>query len=90
MTTRPRFFKRSRRWRLVNGLALLVALLFTLVPAETAQAAPRCTTTGTQVTCTFTYTGASEPWTVPAGVTEVTFEVYGAQGGAEGGGRAVR
>ncbi len=30
---------------------------------------------------TFAYTGAAQTWTVPAGVTEATFEVYGAQGG---------
>ena len=29
---------------------------------------------------TFQYTGGSQPWTVPAGVTVATFDLYGAQG----------
>ena len=33
------------------------------------------------LTCTYTYTGAAQSWTVPAGVTQVTFVVDGAQGG---------
>jgi hypothetical protein len=36
-------------------------------------------------TVTFNYTGAAQTWTVPAGVTEATFDLYGAQG-ADGGG----
>ncbi|MBK8969770.1 MAG: HYR domain-containing protein [Lewinellaceae bacterium] len=38
---------------------------------------------------TFVYTGAVQPWVVPAGVTSITVDVYGAEGyGAEGlGGR---
>ena len=45
-----------------------------------ATAAPSCTGTVT-VTCTFSYTGASQTWTVPPGVTQATFDVFGAQGG---------
>jgi hypothetical protein len=30
---------------------------------------------------TFNYTGAAQTWTVPAGVTTATFDLYGAQGG---------
>ena len=30
---------------------------------------------------TFSYTGAAQTWTVPAGVTSATFDLYGAQGG---------
>jgi hypothetical protein len=40
-----------------------------------------CTTTGTVTTCVFAYTGAAQKWTVPAGVTQATFDVYGATGG---------
>ncbi len=35
---------------------------------------------------TFTYTGAIENWTVPAGVTSITVEAFGAQGGSTIGG----
>lgn len=34
----------------------------------------------------FNYTGAKQVWTVPANVTSATFELYGAAGGASGGG----
>ena len=66
---------------LVSGLILVVLLLFTLFEFGTALAAPTCTTSGRQVTCTFNFTGAAETWTVPTGVEEATFELYGAQGG---------
>lgn len=33
---------------------------------------------------TFYYTGNSQSWTVPAGVTSVTIDVYGAEGGTSG------
>jgi hypothetical protein len=36
---------------------------------------------GSIVTRTFSYTGAPQTWTVPAGVTEATFDIHGAQGG---------
>ena len=32
----------------------------------------------------FVYTGSVQQWTVPAGITEVTFEAFGAQGGGGG------
>ena len=35
---------------------------------------------------TFDYTGDSQPWTVPSGVTEITVDVRGAQGGSSTGG----
>ena len=34
------------------------------------------------VTETFNFTNGAQTWTVPAGVTQVTIEVFGAQGGA--------
>jgi len=86
MQSQPRFSywlgRSAALWRnLTLGLILAVAQLFTGALMGTAQAAPNCTTNGTQVTCTFDYTGAPETWTVPAGVTEATFDLYGAQGG---------
>ncbi len=72
---------RSAGWALaaVLGAASLVAG----VPAGPASAASGgCTTSGTQVTCTFTETGSAQTWTVPSGITSATFTLYGAEGGA--------
>ena len=37
---------------------------------------------GPDLTCTFDYTGATESWTVPDGVSSVTFDLFGAHGGS--------
>lgn len=52
------------------GLAV-GAIMFVLSPSASAA-------TETE---TFEYTGAAQTWIVPAGVSEVTFDLYGAQGG---------
>jgi Glycine rich protein len=58
----------------VLGAGALAASLFGLgVAATTAGAAP--------TTVTFSYTGAVQTWVVPAGVTQATFDLFGAQGG---------
>ena len=36
---------------------------------------------GDTLVCSFAYQGEAEAWTVPAGVTSVSWDVYGAQGG---------
>jgi hypothetical protein len=60
------------------GLALLVAV----VPAGRASAASGgCTTSGNQVTCIFTFPPSPQTWTVPTGVSQATFTLYGAEGG---------
>ena len=71
------------------GLALAAALgaagLVAVIPAGPASAASgSCTTSGNQVTCTFTETGAQATWTVPAGVTSAALTLYGGNGGAGG------
>jgi hypothetical protein len=77
--TRPSTFARLRG--LMLALALLLAPLLGLATGGTAQAASGdCTTSGVTVTCTFDYSGAAQTWTAPAGVTEATFDLYGAQG----------
>jgi len=65
----------AQRRRAATVLLALVALLWaaTATPPAEAQPAP------TMVT--FEYTGAAQSWTVPPGVTQATFDVYGAQGG---------
>jgi hypothetical protein len=51
--------------------------LATVALATLAFAAPASAATETE---TFNYTGAAQTWTVPPGVTEATFDLYGAQG----------
>ena len=46
-----------------------------------ALAAPTTSCAGTSCTVTFTYTGAPETWTIPAGVSSLTVGLFGAQGG---------
>gem|GEM_PF-5000618 len=60
----PEHNARFGKWsRLVMAVALA---LLGLVPAGVAQAAPGdCATNGSQVTCTFAYTGGAQTWTVP-------------------------
>lgn len=73
---------RSRVAAGAAAVALPAALLVVTAPAVTAQPSlpANCVPEGAQVVCTF-----DEPdeytWTVPEGVTEATFAVYGAQGG---------
>ena len=66
---------------LAGGLALVA-----LSPA--ARADGDCQPSGSEVVCTFTYTGAAQSWTVPEGVTQATFDVFGAQGGSDERGQA--
>lgn len=63
------------------GSLLLAALV---APASEAQSSlpDNCQVSGIKVTCTFTNTGNAQSWTVPEGITQATFDVYGAQGGS--------
>src|SRR5262245_65419502 len=65
----------ARRPTLARGvaLALAAATLGTLALAAPASATTR----------TFSFTGAAQTWTVPAGVTQAKFNMYGAQGGGD-------
>jgi hypothetical protein len=66
------------------GAAIVLGALLLLAPTSgPAHAADSCQPSGSQVVCTFEYTGAAQSWTVPDGVTQATFDVYGAQGGSE-------
>ena len=58
----------------VTGRHMVLAFS-TLALAMLASAAPASATTET-----FNYTGAAQTWTVPAGVTEATFDLHGAEG----------
>ena len=69
-----------RRMSAAAALVLVAPALALLMPTG-AQAAPVCNTVVSTVTCTFDYTGATQTWTVPTGVTSATFDLYGASGG---------
>lgn len=75
-----------KRSRLLAGLAVLAAAAGLGVrPTSPASAAP--------VVVSFAYTGGSQTFVVPAGVTSVDFEMCGARGGLTGpsqGGRGMR
>ena len=63
--------------RLVAGAQVARRAALAVVGLATlAFAAPAAATTET-----FNFTGAAQTWTVPAGVTSATFDLYGAQGG---------
>jgi hypothetical protein len=54
-------------------------MLFLAAPSAHAVDPPAgCTTSSGVTTCVFAYTGAAQTWTVAAGVTEATFDIYGA------------
>jgi len=76
----PRYL-RGLRFGLL-GVLVAGGMSTVLVGSSSAADPPaNCTTTGTVTTCVFAYTGAAQTWTVPAGVTQATFDVYGAAGG---------
>ena len=54
-----------------------------LVLAGSAAAAlpPGCSAASGTVTCTFSFTGAAQSFTVPSGVNSITVAAFGAQGG---------
>lgn len=66
-----------------NGGAMRRLLAFSLVTAFLT------VPTAVQAdTVPFNYVGAAQSWAVPAGVTQATFDLYGAQGGGTDGGKA--
>lgn len=67
----------ARLW--AAALVLLTTLLG--VGVSPAHAAAVCTTSGNVVTCTYSFTGAAETFTVPAGVSSVHVVARGAAGG---------
>ena len=77
-------FRRSSAAAAVAALAIVMILGFS--PGVASAAGPCGPTgvlssSGSTDTCTFSYTGGDQTWTVPAGVTTASFDVQGAQGG---------
>ena len=62
------------------GAGALVTATSAVLVAPPAGAAPVCVTSASTTTCTFSAVG-TDTFTVPSGVTEATFDVFGAQGG---------
>jgi hypothetical protein len=77
--------RRARLRLAVLGLVcgLLVVVAGSVSAPAGATPAPVCVASVCSVT--FAYTGAADSWTVPAGVTSATFDLYGAQGGGSAG-----
>lgn len=73
------------RMRKITALisSLSISSLGLLLPFNIAQAAETCE--GGECEVVFNKTEQVETWVVPDAVTELEFEVYGAQGGANGG-----
>jgi hypothetical protein len=85
-----RFRRGVFRFGLLGLLVAGVMLTVLVGSAPAADPPPGCTTTAGATTCVFAYTGAAQTWTVPAGVTSATFDVFGAQGGDGGKGGEVK
>ena len=67
-------------------LAAAASLIVAVAPAGPANASSGCVTTGKATTCTFTFTGGTQTWAVPAGIHSATVTLYGAEGGTAVGG----
>src|SRR5918994_7309686 len=82
MTTKTSYFTRPLALLLMWAtLAALAAVALVAVSPAARAVHTTCQPSGSQVVCTFSYTGAAQSWTVPEGVTQATFDVYGAGGG---------
>ena len=77
---------KAGRGRALGVRGMVLALLASTLTLGSITAAPPAS--GVAESLTFTFTGGTQTWTVPAGVARVSFDVYGAQGGAGVGGGA--
>jgi hypothetical protein len=68
-----------RIWKGRIALSLALAGIASAL-APSAEAAPSCTPAGANIVCTYSTVG-TDTFTVPPGVTSVTFVAFGAQGG---------
>lgn len=77
------------RRSVIRFLLIFSLPFFNLIFIDSANSASTdCTiSSNTKCTVTFSYTGAPENWTVPYGITEILFDVRGAQGGGTSGGQ---
>ncbi len=86
-------FRRAGRIGLIMSLACSYLLHTSTLPTQAVSAnpTPNCSA-GSTCTISFAFTGDFYSWTVPSGVTSLTVDLYGAQGGSGGsaGGRGGR
>lgn len=75
---------------LVGALIGALSLAGATSISAPASAAYSTSTSGTQTTLTFSYTGTLETFTVPSNVTEITLTVTGAEGGRGGSDYGIR
>ena len=73
----------GRRGALAGLLALALgsAAVVGVATGTAARADSPCATLGTKVTCTYSWTGGTQTFTVPAGVTALHVTAVGAAGG---------
>ena len=58
----------------------------TLAGSAAAALPAGCSEVASTLTCSFSFTGAAQSFTVPAGVNSITVAAFGAQGGGDAGG----
>jgi len=68
---------------LAAGAGALMATGSAQATAKVTPACPAPVISGATATVTCSYTGAAQSWTVPAGVTQATFTLYGAAGSTD-------
>jgi hypothetical protein len=85
ITTKSQLMGRTNRRYLSAAVAALTLAGGLLLADGSAPAEASGCPAGTATSTYFCYTGAEQTWTVPAGVTEATFTVYGAEGGSSSG-----
>src|SRR5215467_8364263 len=74
-------FTHRKKIHLLAAIVGLLALSAVAFAGSAAASLPsNCAGSAGTVTCTFSVTGATQDFTVPAGVTSATFDVAGAQG----------
>jgi hypothetical protein len=63
-------------------MAVVGTVMLTLLVGLAGATPPPCSTSAGVTTCTYSYTGAEQPFTVPAGVSSVHVVAVGAAGGS--------
>ena len=73
-------------WLSVAPVGLVCFGWWALAGSAAAALPPGCSEVASTVTCSFSFTGAAQSFTVPLGVNSITVAAFGAQGGGSGGG----
>ena len=73
-------------WLSVAMVGLFSFGSLTLAGSAAAALPSGCSEAASTVTCSFSFTGAAQSFTVPSGVNSITVTAFGAQGGGDAGG----